>query len=155
MGPAHLQLETKSLLRVRDARDAGMEGRGRLAKGIAGDVVASLIVDDVESANHLVLPDDGLLLALAGRRPAPRARGGERWKARGQGRGQGLRGAAHMAWPAFVTIGTHGQVDSRKAKHAYTLRHTSHAAPFLSYVCGTTRGAAGARGGRGVAEFSR
>ena len=106
MGPAHLQLETKSLLRVRDARDAGMEGRGRLAKGIAGDVVASLIVDDVESANHLVLPDDGLLLALAGRRPAPRARGGERWKARGQGRAS-LSGAGRTYCLAlFVTIGS-------------------------------------------------
>ena len=86
MGPAHLQLETKSLLRVRDARDAGMEGRGRLAKGIAGDVVASLIVDDVESANHLVLPDDGLLPPLARGRPAgaERAAGGK-----GAGRAHG------------------------------------------------------------------
>ena len=47
-----------------------MEGRDRLAKGIARDVVARLIVHDMRRAHHLVHPDDRLLSAPPVRRPA-------------------------------------------------------------------------------------
>ena len=69
-GRPHLELKLQPLFRVRHARDAGMEGRDRLAKGIARDVVAGLIVHHMRRAYHLVHPDDRLLSAPPVRRPA-------------------------------------------------------------------------------------
>ena len=69
-GRPHLELELRPLLCARHARDAGVEGRDRLAEGIAGNVVARLVVDDVRRAYHLVLPDHRLLSAPTVRRPA-------------------------------------------------------------------------------------
>ena len=69
-GQPHLELKLQPLFRVRHARDAGMEGRDRLAKGIARDVVAGLIVHHMRRAYHLVHPDDRLLSAPPVRRPA-------------------------------------------------------------------------------------
>ena len=66
-GRPHLELELRPLLRGRHARDAGVEGRVRLAEGIAGDVVTRLVVDDMRRADHLVLPDHRLLLPPAWR----------------------------------------------------------------------------------------
>ena len=69
-GRPHLELKLQPLFRVSHARDAGMEGRDRLAKGIARDVVAGLIVHHMRRAYHLVHPDDRLLSAPPVRRPA-------------------------------------------------------------------------------------
>ena len=71
-GRPHLELELLPLFCACNARDAGEEGRVRLAEGIAGNVVARLVVDDMRRAYHLVLPDHRLLSAPTVRRPVHR-----------------------------------------------------------------------------------
>ena len=98
----HLELEFLSLFRACHTRDTGVEGRHRLAKGVAGDVVASLVVDDMLSASHLVLPDHGLLSAHTVRRPAQQRVG---WPVRLGWVGAGDGHASHMAVQAQRFLG--------------------------------------------------
>ena len=77
----------------RSARRAGVEGRVRLAEGIAGDVVTRLVVDDMRRADHLVLPDHRLLLPPAWR---PVHRVGDKAGQAVGGLGRLRAAAAHM-----------------------------------------------------------